>query len=242
MTFVSAYRNNPGIFKAFQNFTILIPYSFFQKHDTGEVELVVSTVKVLNPDEPYDGPIKIKEKVKKLSINDVVDEEAEDGENNGNDAQGEGAGGSKKTTSASSNVISVADLNKFASRTHTCGELTTDNIGEKVTLCGWLEFQRMDRFFILRDGYGSTQVLLSDKVKGLEDTNLTLETVLKVTGTVIPRPTATINPKMKTGHIEVEAETVELLNAAKKNLPFEVRRFNRAGERLRLTHRYLDLR
>ncbi|XP_073825775.1 aspartyl-tRNA synthetase, mitochondrial [Musca autumnalis] len=212
------------------------------KHDTGEVELVVSTVKVLNPEEPYDGPIKVKEKVKKLSINDVVDEEAADGENNGNEVQGEGAaGGSKKSTS--SNVVSVADLNKFASRTHTCGELTSDNIGEKVTICGWLEFQRMDRFFILRDGYGSTQVLLTDKVKGLEDNkNLTLETVLKVTGTVIPRPTATINPKMKTGHVEVEAETVEVLNAAKKNLPFEVRRFNRAGERLRLTHRYIDLR
>lgn len=197
---------------------------------------------MLNPDDPYDGPIKNKDKVKKLSINDVMDEETADGDNNGNAAEGEG--GDKKSASASTskNVVKVADLNKFAGRTHTCDELTSDNIGEKVTLCGWLEYQRMDRFFILRDGYGQTQVLLTDKVKGLEEKALTLETILKVEGTVIPRPTATINPKMKTGHIEVEAETVEILNAAKKNLPFEVRRFNRAGERLRLTHRYIDLR
>ncbi|XP_075152338.1 aspartyl-tRNA synthetase, mitochondrial isoform X2 [Haematobia irritans] len=206
------------------------------KHDTGEVEVVVSTARVLNPDEPYDGPIKNKDKVKKLSINDVIDDENAEGENNGND------GDKPSTTATTNNIAKVADLNKFAERTHTCGELTADNIGEKVTICGWLEFQRMDRFFILRDGYGQTQVLLTEKVKGLEDKTLNLETILKVEGTVIPRPTSTINPKMKTGHIEVEAENVEILNVAKKNLPFEVRRFNRAGERLRLTHRYIDLR
>ena len=51
-----------------------------------------------------------------------------------------------------------------------------------------------------------------------------------------------LNSKVKTGRVEVEAESVEVLNTAKKNLPFEVRRYNRAGERLRLTHRYIDLR
>lgn len=109
-------------------------------------------------------------------------------------------------------------------------------------MCGWLEFQRMGKFFVLRDGYGSTQVLLTDKIKGVDTSSLTLETIIRVEGTVIPRPTSTINPKMKTGHIEIEAEKLEVLNGAKKNLPFEVRRFNRAGERLRLTHRYIDLR
>ncbi|XP_046804935.1 aspartate--tRNA ligase, mitochondrial [Lucilia cuprina] len=144
----------------------------------------------------------------------------------------------------SGNVIKVADLNKFANRTHTCGELTSDNIGEKVTICGWLEFQRMGKFFILRDGYGQTQVLITDKTNGLEDNEqgIALESIVRVEGTVIPRPAATINPKMTTGHVEIEAEKIEILNPAKRNLPFDVRKFNRAGERLRLTHRYIDLR
>lgn len=200
---------------------------------------MVDKVKVLNPDEPYDGPIKAKDKVKKLSIDDI--EEGAEGEAKNGEAMEED--GVTKSDNAA-NVVKVADLNKFANRTHTCGELTSDNIGEKVKICGWLEFQRMGKFFILRDGYGQTQVLITDKTKGLEDQDqgITLESIVRVEGTVIPRPAATINPKMKTGHIEIEAENVEILNAAKKNLPFEVRKFNRAGERLRLTHRYIDLR
>ncbi|XP_065355526.1 aspartate--tRNA ligase, mitochondrial [Calliphora vicina] len=208
------------------------------KYDTGEVEVIVQTIKILNPEEPYDGPIKVKENVKKHSINDLdenAEAEAENGEANEE-------GGNVKSAGSSS-VIKVADLNKFANRTHTCNELTSDNIGEKVTICGWLEYQRMGKFFILRDGYGQTQVLITDKTSGLNDEQgITLESIVRVEGTVIPRPAATINPKMKTGHIEIEADSVEILNAAKKNLPFEVRKFNRAGERLRLTHRYIDLR
>ncbi|XP_011210056.2 aspartate--tRNA ligase, mitochondrial isoform X1 [Bactrocera dorsalis] len=205
------------------------------KYDTGEVEILVDTIRILNPDDPYEGPIKNKEKVQKMSIDDL---EAEDATNNGNTAKNgagsRGGAGEKK----------VADLNKFAGRTHTCGELTIDNVNEKVTICGWLEFQRMGKFFILRDGYGETQVLLTSKAKGLENypNGFSLESIIRVEGTVIPRPAATINANMGTGHIEVEAENVEVLNAAKKNLPFEVRRYNRAGERLRLTHRYIDLR
>lgn len=199
---------------------------------------MVDNVKVLNPEDPYDGPIKVKDNVKKLSINDL--DEGTDGETkNGEDMDD----GNIKSSSCG-HVVKVADLNKFANRTHTCGELGTDNIGEKVTICGWLEFQRMGKFFILRDGYGQTQVLIAEKTTGLENVEhgITLESILKVDGTVIPRPAATINPKMKTGHIEVEAESIEILNGAKKNLPFEVRKFNRAAERLRLTYRYLDLR
>lgn len=200
---------------------------------------MVETVKILNPDDPYNGPIKLKEKVKKLSIDDIEDENlssdqrkngeaAEDGESNSNQA----------------GTVKIADLNKFADRTHTCDELTRNNIGEKVKICGWLEYQRMGKFLIIRDGYGQTQVLVTDKVKSLGNQieNITLESIIKVEGTVIPRPAATINPKMKTGYIEIEAEKIVVVNPAKKNLPFEVRKFNRAGERLRLKHRYLDLR
>ncbi|XP_067624823.1 aspartate--tRNA ligase, mitochondrial [Eurosta solidaginis] len=208
------------------------------KYDTGEVEVIVEDIKILNPDDPYDGPIKIKEKLQKMSIDDMVAED-DAADKNGNNTEGSSGGQRPKNEKSK-----IADLNKFSGRTHTCNELGLDNIGEKVTICGWLEFQRMGKFFVLRDGYGQTQILITDKVKGLEnyDDGFSLESILRVEGTVIPRPSATVNPNMKTGHIEVEAENIELLNAAIKNLPFVVRTHNRAGERLRLTHRYVDLR
>lgn len=59
---------------------------------------------------------------------------------------------------------SAIEVNKYTERTHTCGELRIDNVGETVTLCGWLEFQRMNKFGVLRDSYGEIQILISDKV------------------------------------------------------------------------------
>lgn len=56
------------------------------------------------------------------------------------------------------------DVNEFTYRSHHCGELRESDIGKEVTLCGWLEFSRMKRFFTLRDGYGHTQVLIPDNV------------------------------------------------------------------------------
>lgn len=61
-------------------------------------------------------------------------------------------------TSKSTNV------NKYSDRTHTCGELNAKHIGKKVVLCGWLEYQRMNKFVVLRDSYGQTQLLVSDEV------------------------------------------------------------------------------
>ncbi|KAH8241012.1 hypothetical protein KR026_010232 [Drosophila bipectinata] len=214
------------------------------KYDTGEIEVSVTNVKIINPDDPYDGPIKAKEKQQKLSINDLEGEDSTSASenvttNNGNIKEEGG------TDAEAEHRGKVADINKFADRTHHCGELTSSEINEKVVICGWLEFQRMNKFFILRDAYGQTQVLLSTKTKGLEDyaeTGVPIESIVRVEGVVIPRPAATINPKMQTGHVEVDADKVTILNPAKKNLPFEIRKFNRAGERLRLTHRYLDLR
>lgn len=55
-------------------------------------------------------------------------------------------------------------VNRFAKRSHTCGELGIENVGEIVTISGWVEFQRMGKFIILRDGYGSTQILVPEKV------------------------------------------------------------------------------
>ncbi|KAL7741028.1 hypothetical protein ACLKA6_013465 [Drosophila palustris] len=224
------------------------------KYDTGEVEVSVTSVKVLNPDDAYDGPIKVKEKLQKMSIDDLEAEEAAEGASNrsatgGNNGDGSADNSEVAAKSAapanSEQRIKVADTNKFADRTHNCGELTSNEINEKVVICGWLEFQRMNKFFILRDAYGQTQVLILPKTKGLEEyaeTGVPIESIVRVEGTVIPRPAATINPKMTTGHVEIEADKVDILNPAKKNLPFEIRKYNKAGERLRLTHRYLDLR
>lgn len=58
----------------------------------------------------------------------------------------------------------VSPVNKYVLRTHTCGELRTENIGEEVKLNGWLEFQRMGKFITLRDSYGSTQLVIPEDV------------------------------------------------------------------------------
>ncbi|XP_060654062.1 aspartate--tRNA ligase, mitochondrial isoform X1 [Drosophila nasuta] len=227
------------------------------KYDTGEVEVSVTSVKILNPDDAYEGPIKAKAKLQKMSIDDLESEEAAEvaaAAASASTSSNNGDGSAMETSEVASTSavpltseqrLKIADTNKFADRTHNCGELTSNEINEKVVICGWLEFQRMNKFFILRDAYGQTQVLIMPKTKGLEEyaeTAVPIESIVRVEGTVIPRPAATINPKMTTGHVEIEADKVDILNAAKKNLPFEIRKFNKAGERLRLTHRYLDLR
>lgn len=56
---------------------------------------------------------------------------------------------------------------KFTKRTHTCGELSTVNVGETVVLCGWLEYRRMGKFVVLRDAYGQTQLLVKNDVSGI---------------------------------------------------------------------------
>lgn len=60
--------------------------------------------------------------------------------------------------------IHVSPANRYVLRTHTCGELTLKNVGEKVRLSGWMEFQRMKKFITLRDSYGSTQLLIPEDV------------------------------------------------------------------------------
>lgn len=72
--------------------------------------------------------------------------------------------------------------------------------------------------------------------------DLPLETVLTVSGTVVPRPESQCNPKMKTGDIEVRVESLEILNTAKQQLPFSIRHFSKAKESLQMQYRYLALR
>uniref|UniRef100_A0A8C7Y4A0 Aspartyl-tRNA synthetase 2, mitochondrial n=1 Tax=Oryzias sinensis TaxID=183150 RepID=A0A8C7Y4A0_9TELE len=129
-------------------------------------------------------------------------------------------------------------------RTHTCGELNVDHVGKWVTLCGWVQYLRQDLFVILRDFSGLTQILVpqeesASKVKA-DLCDLTVESVIMVTGTVRKRPAGQEN-KMPTGEIEVLAENVEVFNVSKK-LPFEIKEFVKKSESLRMQYRYLDLR
>ena len=130
---------------------------------------------------------------------------------------------------------------------HQCGELTTKNIGQRVTLAGWVH-RRRDHgnlvFIDLRDRSGIVQVVFNPE-KATEAHHLAealrSEFVLKVTGTVSHRPEGTENKKMATGTLEILAETAEILNES-KTPPFYVNEEVEVDESLRLKFRYLDLR
>jgi aspartyl-tRNA synthetase len=135
-------------------------------------------------------------------------------------------------------------------RTHYCGTIRTEQIGETITLCGWVD-RRRDLggviFLHLRDRSGSVQVV-SDPVRtpdayALAET-LRSEYVVKITGRVYARPAESLNTRIDTGEIEVYAEQIEVLNRVHKQLPFQVSQTENefVREDLRLKYRYLDLR
>ena len=134
----------------------------------------------------------------------------------------------------------------FQSRTHTCNALRLSNVGEKVTLVGWMENVREVgstlAFVILRDFYGTTQVVVENNPQVMEVINsLNCESTISVTGTVRERTSK--NPKIPTGEIEVVPEQVEVLGRCIYNeLPFEINRSREADENTRLKYRFLDLR
>ena len=132
-------------------------------------------------------------------------------------------------------------------KTNSCGELTKNNVGQKVTLAGWVH-RRRDHgglvFIDLRDREGLVQVVFNPDVsKGGHKvaTRLRHEYVVKVTGEVAKRPPGTENPKLATGEVEVIAEETEILNPS-KTPPFDVSEDVEVDENLRLKYRYLDLR
>ncbi len=132
-------------------------------------------------------------------------------------------------------------------RTHTCGELTEERIGEEVTLCGWVDSRRDHGkliFIDLRDRYGLTQIIFLPKPNAATyelAKKLRNEDVVKIKGVVNRRPKKTENPKLSTGLIEIEAQELDILSPA-QDLPFNVEDDIEVGEEIRLTHRYLDLR
>ena len=131
------------------------------------------------------------------------------------------------------------------SRTHTCNQLRIENVGEKVKIVGWMENVREVgqnfAFVIVRDFYGTTQVVVEteDMMKVIKGINK--ESTISVEGTV--RERASKNPKLPTGDIEVVPEKIEVLGRCRYNeLPFEINRSREADETTRLKYRYLDLR
>ncbi len=131
------------------------------------------------------------------------------------------------------------------SRTHTCNELRIGNVGEKVKIVGWMENVREVgqnfAFVVVRDFYGTTQVVVEteDMMKTVKGINK--ESVISVEGTVRERDSK--NPRQATGDIEVVPENIEVLGRCRYNeLPFEINRSREADETARLKYRYLDLR
>lgn len=125
-------------------------------------------------------------------------------------------------------------------RTHRCGELRADHIGQTVTLCGWVNRRREHgehlAFLDLRDHTGVTQLVVDNTV------DVRNEYVLRVTGTVAPRPEGTINSEIATGTVELQDCEVEILSVAEAP-PFPLdERADDVDELVRLRHRYIDLR
>ncbi|MBI5728473.1 MAG: aspartate--tRNA ligase, partial [Candidatus Magasanikbacteria bacterium] len=133
-------------------------------------------------------------------------------------------------------------------RTHTCAELGKKQVGEDVTLSGWVH-KRRDLggviFVDLRDRYGLTQVVFHpDRLENFSVAeSLKYEYVITVTGTVVAREVSAVNENLATGTIELAAKTVRVISAAKV-MPFEIFDARKAeeDEELRLRYRYLELR
>lgn len=132
-------------------------------------------------------------------------------------------------------------------KTHTCGELRAEHVGQTITLAGWVN-RRRDQggliFIDLRDRWGLTQVTInqaSAPAAHAAASDARSEYVIQVTGVVNKRPEGTDNPNLPTGAIEIEATGIEILNTA-KTPPFYINKEENVDESLRMKYRYMDLR
>lgn len=132
-----------------------------------------------------------------------------------------------------------------ALRTHTCGQLRQEHVGQTVTLCGWVQKSRDLGYILfvdLRDRYGITQISIKSEEMGAvydQAKKLTREFVISVTGKVAERESK--NPKMPTGAIEIVPDSLEILNSAKLP-PFLIEDDTDGLEDIRMEYRYLDIR
>ena len=130
-------------------------------------------------------------------------------------------------------------------RTHNCGALRLENVGSKVTLCGWVQRSRElggMTFIDLRDRYGITQLAFNEYWdQGLLEKARSLhrEYVIRIKGEVIERSSK--NPQMATGDIEIKVSELEVLNSS-RTPPFTIEEETDGGDELRMKYRYLDLR
>ncbi|MFH1692466.1 MAG: aspartate--tRNA ligase [Candidatus Omnitrophota bacterium] len=132
-------------------------------------------------------------------------------------------------------------------RTHTCGELNKDHVGQEVVLCGWVH-RRRDHgklvFIDIRDRYGYTQVMFSPKDSPQAHSlamDLRSEFVILLKGLVNARPKNNVNAKIPTGEVELIAKELEILNTS-LTPPFEIEDEQELSEDVKLAYRYLDLR
>ena len=131
-------------------------------------------------------------------------------------------------------------------RTHTCNEISLDDVGKKVRIAGFVQAIRDFGglvFLDIRDMYGITQVVTSAEQDDVDfASHIPLESSVTVYGEVKKRDEETINPKLETGLVEIRIEEIKILGKRTKNLPFEVNSNQEIREDLRLQYRYLDLR
>ena len=131
-------------------------------------------------------------------------------------------------------------------RTHTCDELRLSDAGKRVQLSGWMDSVRIVSanlaFVILRDFYGTTQVVIDDEEQMKIIRSLNKESVISVTGKVVKRDPETVNKKIATGELEVHVTEVTVLGECTRTLPFEISESKDTREDVRLQYRFLDLR
>ena len=131
-------------------------------------------------------------------------------------------------------------------KTHTCNEISLEDVGKKVRIAGWVQTIRDLGglvFLDIRDMYGITQVVTSGETKDVDfASHIPIESTVTVYGTVKKRDEETVNPKLKTGLVEIKIEDIKILGKRTKNIPFEINTNQEIREDLRLQYRYLDLR
>lgn len=135
-------------------------------------------------------------------------------------------------------------MSKF--KTHTCNEISLEDVGKKVRIAGFVETIRDLGglvFLDIRDMYGITQVVTSMESQDVDVvSHIPIESSVTVYGTVRKRSEETRNPKLKTGEVEIYIEEIKVLGKRTANLPFEVNSNQEVREDVRLKYRYLDLR
>lgn len=131
-------------------------------------------------------------------------------------------------------------------KTHSCNEIGLNDVGKKVRIAGWIQTIRDFGglvFLDIRDMYGITQVVTSGKEDDVDfASHIPIESAVTVFGTVKKRDEETVNPKLKTGLVEIQIEEIKVLGKRTSNLPFEINMDQDIREDLRLQYRFLDLR